>query len=139
MTDEKLASARVLAGMGHGQRAGDMLMGVAISLAFDGVAGAAGADPWIGGVAGKRIAALDHEIGDDPVKAGAIVEALVGELLEIGDRAGCFILEQLCGDGALGGLDGSGFRHCKPHGRMNGSECRKVAMRHSPRSAMRLM
>src|SRR6267378_2663279 len=64
----------------------------------------------------ERIAALDHEIGDDAVKDRAVVVRLldllaaarVGPLLaalgephEIGHRVGRFGVEQLCGESAL--------------------------------------
>src|SRR3989442_152354 len=44
MTDEELAAAGVLPGVGHGQRPRDVLVDVLLGLALDGVAGPAGAD-----------------------------------------------------------------------------------------------
>src|SRR6185369_12369350 len=71
-------------------------------------------------VAGERVAALDHEVGDDAVEAQAVVERLlvllaglgVGPLLrarrqadEVRDGVGGVVLVQLDDDGALVGLD----------------------------------
>ncbi len=64
------------------------------------------------------VAALDHEVGDDAVEDGAVVElgALLaaavpllgafGEADEVGDGLGCVLLEELADDGAFGGLEG---------------------------------
>ncbi len=57
------------------------------------------------GVLRQRIAALDHEVVDDAMEAGAVVELLVGELLEIGNRTGSFFIEELDRDGALVGIE----------------------------------
>ena len=60
--DEELAAAGVLAGVGHGQGAGRVLVGVEMGLALDLVPGPAGADPRVVRLLGERIAALDHEV-----------------------------------------------------------------------------
>ena len=111
VADEELAAAGVLAGVRHGQGAGHVLVGVEVGLALDLVARAAGADARVARLLGERIAALDHEVRDDPVKAGAVVELAVGELLEVGDGVGHLGVEQLGDDGALAGLDGCGLGH----------------------------
>ena len=83
VADEELAAAGVLPGVRHRERPGHVLVGVEVGLALDLVAGAAGADARVVGVLRERIAALDHEVGDDPVEPGAVVELAVGELLEV--------------------------------------------------------
>src|SRR5216117_991508 len=85
VADEELAAAGVLPRVGHRQRAGDVLMRVALGLALDRVPRAPGSDPPLAGL-GVGIPTLDHEVGDHAVELGAVVEAGVGELLEVGDR-----------------------------------------------------
>src|SRR5438093_327070 len=70
VTDEELAAARVLAGVGHGQRPRHVLVDVLLGLALDGVARPAAPDaplrcPRIGA------AALCHAVGVDSVQLGA--------------------------------------------------------------------
>ena len=64
-------------------------------------------------LSGKGIAALDHEVRDDPVKAGAVVKLAVGELLEIRDGARDLGVEEVGDDGAFAGFDRRGFGHGK--------------------------
>src|SRR5262249_48835906 len=74
----------------------------------------------IAGAVAERIAALDHELGDDPVKDRAVVERFgdplprlgilpgplaAGEPHEVGDRLGRLLLVELAGEGAHGGLE----------------------------------
>ena len=109
--DEELAAAGVLAGVGHGEGAGGVLVGVQVGLALDLVARARRCRPGDCGLLGERIAALNHEVGDDPVKPGSIVELAVGQLLEVADGARHFGVEQLGLDGALAGFDGRVLGH----------------------------
>jgi hypothetical protein len=76
----------------------------------------AGADAGIARVLRERVAALDHEVVDDAVEPGAVVELAVGELFEVGDGVGRLAVEQVGHDGALAGLDGRGLGHgaCAP-------------------------
>src|SRR2546423_2792545 len=104
VADEKLAAPRVLAGVRHGERARHVLVDVLVRLALDGVARPAGADAPLPGL-GVGIAALDHEVGDHAVKLGSVVEARVGELLEVGDRARHLVGEQVHLDTTPGGLE----------------------------------
>src|SRR2546427_3778736 len=60
-TDEELAPAGVLAGMRHGERAGDVLVCVLLRFALDRVSRAARADRSLAGL-GVRVPTLDHEI-----------------------------------------------------------------------------
>ena len=108
---EELAAAGVLAGVRHGERADGVLVRIAGGLALDLVAGTAGADARIAGgqILRQRIAALDDEVGDHAVEFHAVVEAAVGELLEVGDGVRRFLVEQLGDDGALVGLEGGGL------------------------------
>src|SRR5512143_3079811 len=108
MADEELAAPGVLAGVRHREGAGDVLVDVAVRLALDRVAGPARAD---GPLAGLRIwvAALDHEVGDDAMEFGAVVEPGIGELLEVGDGVGGLVGVQLELDRPLAGLHHGGL------------------------------
>ena len=64
------------------------------------------AGPGAGG-----IAALDHEIRDDPVERNPVVEAGVGELLEVRHGLGGFLVEEVDRDRALGGLENGLLAH----------------------------
>lgn len=85
--DEELAAVRARAGVGHGEDAGFAVAEGFVELVRELVAGTAGA-------VAARIAALDHEVGDDAVKGQAVVVAAFGEVEEIGG-----------GHGNLGGVD----------------------------------
>src|ERR1051325_8085588 len=104
VTDEELAAAGVLRGGGHGERTGHVPAHVLVRLALDGIARPAGADPSLAGL-GVGIAALNHEVGDHAMKPGSVVEPGIGELLEVGDRAGRLVGEQVHLDAASGGLE----------------------------------
>ena len=68
VTDEELAAAGVLAGVRHRERADHVLVRVALRLALDLVAGAAGADARVARHPRERVAALDDEVGDHAVE-----------------------------------------------------------------------
>jgi hypothetical protein len=85
--DEELTSARVLPRVGHRESSRRVLMGVEVGLAFDLVARSSGSDAGISELLRERITALDHEVGDNAVEAGSIIELAVRQLLEIADRA----------------------------------------------------
>src|SRR3989441_1544905 len=111
MQDEELAAAGVFPGVGQGQRPrvvlGDFLRG----LAFEGVAGPAGADASLPGLR-NRVTTLNHEVRDHAVKLGAVIESRVREFLEVRDHAGHFVGEQLHVDSALRGFENGLFvRH----------------------------
>ena len=88
---EELAAAGILARVGHGDGAQLMLVGVPGGLALDLVAGPAGAGHALGAFPGVGAAALDDELGDHPVEGQAVIEALGGELDEIGHGAGSLL------------------------------------------------
>jgi hypothetical protein len=102
---EELAAARVLAGVGHGEGAQLVLVGVARRLALDLPAGAAGPGHARGAGLGVGAPALDDEIGDDAVEGQAIVEAGFDELHEVRHSAGRLLREELQVDVALVGLE----------------------------------
>ena len=79
--DEELRAARVLAGMGHRQHAAVVILAGRRGLALDRVAGASGA-------VAARAAALDDEIGDDPMESEAVVKSVFGQFDEVGHGAG---------------------------------------------------
>ena len=111
VADEELAATGILAGVGHGESAGGVLVGIKVGFTLDLVAGPAGPHPSVVGVLGQRIAALNHEVGDHPMEPGAIVKHAVSQLLEVQDRAGNLLVEQLGHNGSLARLNGSGLRH----------------------------
>src|ERR1700744_2681549 len=90
--DEELATAGVLARVGHGECAGRMLLRV--DLALDLVAGAARA-----GAGGTTT--LDHEVLDHAVKIESVIEAFLGERDEVFDGSGRVLVEEFKVDGAL--------------------------------------
>ena len=104
--DEELRAVRVGAGVGHREDAGAAVLEVFVELVFERVAGAAGAGAF--GAAG-----LDHEVGDDAVEREAVVEAVFGELLEVGDGFRCFVVVELEADVAVLGFDRGGFHLCR--------------------------
>src|SRR5690348_15132716 len=111
MADEELAAAGVLPGVSHGQRTGDVLVDVLLGLAFDGVAGTTSTDAPLPGFR-NRVATLNHEVRNHAVKLGAVIESRVRELLEVGDRVGHFVGEELHVDSALRALENGLFvRH----------------------------
>jgi len=109
MTNEELAPASVLPSVRHRKGPGHVLMSVPAGFALDGIAGAPGSDPRVLGILRQGIPALDHEIRDHPVKAGAVVKLLIGQFLEILDGLGRLLAKQLCDDGALAGFERSGL------------------------------
>lgn len=82
--DEELAAVRVGAGVGHAEDAGAVVAEVGVDLvgklvAVDRGAAAAGA---------RRVAGLDHKVGDDAVHERVVVVAARGERREVGARLG---------------------------------------------------
>src|SRR5213078_1001265 len=55
-----------------------------------------------------RAAALDHEVRDDPVKDEPVVEAVAGELAEVGDGRRGVVVEELDGNRARARVQGGG-------------------------------
>ncbi len=87
-------------------------MRTVIELGLDGVARPARAPHvFLAWVLGQRVAALNHKAFDDAVKAGAVVKALVGQLLEILDGLGCDLGPQFDDHFAFGGGDVGNFAH----------------------------
>ena len=117
--DEKLravgaAAGGAWAGVSHGEEAGCVEGEVGIDLVLKEVAGVAGAVT-------DAVAALNHEVGDDTVEGGAVIEGLVvhllkgfgvgpvfgafGEADEVGDGDGGLLVIELAGEAPHGGID----------------------------------
>src|SRR6202030_3492966 len=75
----------------HGERPDLVLMGITLELVGKAVAGSPGAGAL-------RIAALDHEVGEDPVELRAVIELIPGQEYEIVYRHGRICGEQLAND-----------------------------------------
>jgi hypothetical protein len=120
--DEELAAVGAAAGgtgagVGHGEEAGLVEGEAGVDLVLEVVAG-------ITGAVADAVTALDHELWDDAMEGGPVVERLVvyllqglgvgpvfgafGETDEVGDGDGCFFLEELAGEAAHGGVDDGG-------------------------------
>lgn len=91
--NEELASAGVFTGVSHAQGTCGVFMGIEVRLTLDLVAGPTRADSWVSGLAGKRVTSLNHEVLDDTVEPGAVVELTIRQLLEVADGAWYFGVE----------------------------------------------
>src|SRR5262249_13914836 len=94
--NEKLAAVGIRAGVGHGQAADLMFMG--IDFVFELVTRAATPGPG-------RVASLDHEIGDDAMKDGAVIEFFAREKNEVVDGFGSVPGEKIAHDLSARGLE----------------------------------
>ena len=108
MAEEELTSTGVATGMGHREGAGLMLL--AVDLAGNRVARSAGASHGFGALPTVGTAALGHEAVDHPMKGQTVVEALLGQLGEIGHRAGGLGIKEIQVDQA-----GIGFHQSLGH------------------------
>ena len=61
----------------------------------------------------KLASTLDHEVGNNPVKIEAIVEAALSQVDKVGDGHRCLVCEQIDLDGSFTGFDGCDQRHKK--------------------------
>src|ERR687893_3296765 len=118
MSDKELASAGVLAGVRHAQRTGAVFVGVEVGFTLNLVAGTAGTYPWVAGLFRQGIASLNHEVLDDTMESGPVVELTVCQLLKVADSAWHFGIEQFRLDGAFAGLDSRALCHGRPLGRL---------------------
>ena len=80
--DEELRAARIAAGVGHREHAPVVVLERGRGLALDAVARAARS-------VAAGASALDDEVGDDAVEGQPVVEVVVGQVDEVGHRAGC--------------------------------------------------
>src|ERR1043165_7690147 len=110
---EELAATGVFARVRH--RQGTDLVGVGISfgLALDRPSRSPCPDLAIAGrkIAPQRIAALNDEVVDHAMEFHAVVEPGVRELLEVGDGARSFLVEEIRLDVAVSGLEGGFLCH----------------------------
>src|SRR4051812_14892048 len=90
--DEELAPVRVRPGVRHCERAA--VDPVLVELVLELVAGPAAAGP-------RRVAALDHEVGNDAVEDQAVVEAVARELDEVLDGLRSLVRVELDLDRAM--------------------------------------
>lgn len=98
VADEKLRSAGIAARVCHRQYAAVVVLIVAGKFTVDFVARAAGA-------IAVGAAALDDEVGDDPVEREAVVKAFVGKVNEVLNSVGSVLFEELDLHDALFGVD----------------------------------
>ena len=111
MADEKLGAGGIgIIRARHREDAANV--GLVVEFRLDLVAGAAGAPQILFGIVFRvGVAPLNHEILDDAMKAGAVVKALPGELLEIFDVAGRNIRPEFDNHFACAGVKNGNFAH----------------------------
>jgi len=97
VTYEELRSAGIAAAVGHAHHAAVVVLFGCAHFAGNGITRSAGART-IG------TTALDHEIGDHPVKAQAVIKTLLYEFPEISCRDGCSVIIQFEGHDAFAGV-----------------------------------
>ena len=102
MGNKELGSVGAGSGISHGKDAGSVVEEVAAEFVFKLVAGATHACTG-------RVAALNHEVGDDAVEGNTVIEALGGQVQEGCRRDGSLGGEYGQFDIALGGFDGDVF------------------------------
>lgn len=102
MSNEKLGSIGVGAGIGHREGAGTVMLEVFVELVLKLVSGTAG-------TGSLGAASLNHEVRDDAVEGQAIVETIIGEFLKICDRFGHLVVVQLESDVSAVGLNQGNF------------------------------
>ncbi len=93
MADVELRATGVAASVGHGQRAGLVLL--AVDLAIDLITGAAGSGHTAGTLTAVGAATLGHETRDHTVEGQTVIEAVLGQLHEVGHGVGRIGFEQL--------------------------------------------
>lgn len=81
MADEELRTAGIPAAMRHRQHAAVVILALGRGLALNGVTRSSRA-------VAARTAALNHEIGYDAVKRQSVIKMALGQLYEVGYRAG---------------------------------------------------
>src|SRR5665213_1232263 len=80
-----------------------MRVRIALGLALDSVARAAGTNAWIASwkIARQRVASLHHEYGNHAVELHPVIERFVCELLKIPGRKRCLTRVELDDHGSL--------------------------------------
>ena len=86
MGDEELGAVGAGSGVCHREDAGRVVPEVGVKFVVEAVAGAARARA-------SGVAALGHEVGDDAVEGGVVVEAFAGEEDEVVDGVGGIVGE----------------------------------------------
>ena len=109
MTDEKLAAGGIgIVRAGHGNDAAHVR--AVIELGLDLVTRPARAPQvFLARVLGQRVAALNHETFDDPVKTSAVIKAFLGEGFEILDGLGRDLGPEFDDHFTFGGVDDGDF------------------------------
>ena len=108
MAKKELGSPGVLAGVGHGERAGLVLIGV--DLTVDLIPGPTGTSHARGTVATVGATALGHKTINHAVEGQTVIEARFRQLDEIGHCAWCISIKEFNLDGADFGIH-EGFGH----------------------------
>src|SRR5215831_11286411 len=105
MADKELAAGRIrVLGPRHGKHAAVVV--AVIKFGSDFITWIARAPAMFGfRILGKRVSPLNHEALDDPVKAGAVIEAFFGQGLEILDGFGRHVRPKLEHHFAFRGLN----------------------------------
>ncbi len=96
-------------------------MGNIVELGLDRIAGATHSMAGFIRALGVRVAALNHETGNDSVESSAIVKLFVRQVFEILDMARSFIHHKSDLDGPLGGFNDRHFLRLNPSGHTQNS------------------
>ena len=96
--NEELRSSSVSACMGHAEHTLVVVLVVAIKLAINGVSGASASDAL-------RTPSLSNKPWNDPVEFQPFVEALLGELDEVGHCVGGILFKKFHGHAAVVGVN----------------------------------
>lgn len=103
--DEELARCGIDDGRARHGEGTAVIFKTILGFIFDGCTG------WFLIHIGSKAAPLNHEIGDDTVEDGAIIEARIDVGEEVGHSDGCFFGIQFGFEGSEGSFDNNRSRH----------------------------